>query len=255
MQNSKANEVKSKENNYKKSKFENKQGGKNKKIHDKKLKKFNLQFQTEKKNRSKNLWIKILAFAVIVVIAGIITFVSQNKNMTKNFKIGNNKSSQEIVENILNISSYTSQIDVEVKSNKNSNKYKIKQNYIDKDNGMQEVEEPENIHGVRIIKEQNKIKIENTKLSLVKILENYKEITQNVLDLSTFIENYKSNETSSFKEENGQIIMETSTKINNNYQKYEKLYISKETGKPTKMEIEDTNKNTIIYIIYNEINY
>ena len=40
----------------------------------------------------------------------------------------------------------------------------------------------------------------------------------------------------------------------NKYQKYEKLYISKETGKPEKMEIKDTNQNTIIYIIYNEIN-
>ena len=39
----------------------------------------------------------------------------------------------------------------------------------------------------------------------------------------------------------------------NNYQKYETLYISKETGKPTKMEIKDTNQNIIIYIIYNEI--
>ena len=48
--------------------------------------------------------------------------------------------------------------------------------------------------------------------------------------------------------------METTAKTENNYQKYETLYISKETGKPTKMEIKDTNQNIIIYIIYNEIN-
>ena len=48
--------------------------------------------------------------------------------------------------------------------------------------------------------------------------------------------------------------METSAKTENNYQKYETLYVSKETGKPTKMEIKDTNQNIIIYIIYNEIN-
>ena len=48
--------------------------------------------------------------------------------------------------------------------------------------------------------------------------------------------------------------METTAKTENNYQKYEKLYVSKENGKPTKMEIKDTNQNTIIYIIYNEIN-
>ena len=68
------------------------------------------------------------------------------------------------------------------------------------------------------------------------------------------IENYKNNTNSKFKEENNQIIMETTAKTENNYQKYEKLYVSKENGKPTKMEIKDTNQNTIIYIIYNEIN-
>ena len=47
--------------------------------------------------------------------------------------------------------------------------------------------------------------------------------------------------------------METTAKTENNYQKYEKLYISKETGNPVKMEIKDTNQNVIIYIIYNEI--
>ena len=30
----------------------------------------------------------------------------------------------------------------------------------------------------------------------------------------------------------------------------EKLYVSKENGKPIKMEIKDTNQNIIIYIIY-----
>ena len=48
--------------------------------------------------------------------------------------------------------------------------------------------------------------------------------------------------------------METKANTEHNYQKYEKLYVSKENGKPTKMEIKDTNQNTIIYIIYNEIN-
>ena len=48
--------------------------------------------------------------------------------------------------------------------------------------------------------------------------------------------------------------METTAQNENNYQKYEKLYVSKETGKPIRMEIKDTNQNVIIYIIYNEIN-
>ena len=187
---------------------------------------------------------------ILIVIGGIIFY----KNAVKNHKNGNNKNSQEIVNYILNISSYEAQIDVEVKSNKNSNKYKLKQKYINSQNNEQEVLEPSNIQGVKIIRENDKLKIENTQLSLTKIIENYQEITQNNLDLANFIENYKNNTNSKFKEENNQIIMETTAKTENNYQKYEKLYVSKENGKPIKMEIKDTNQNTIIYIIYNEIN-
>lgn len=206
------------------------------------------------KEKSKTKIIPIIT-VIIITIATITTILIKNKNKTdKNSKIGNNSSSQEIVDYILNISSYETQIEVEVKSNKNSNKYKIKQKYIDNQNSTQEVLEPSNIQGVKIIKENNTLKIENTQLSLTKIIENYQEITQNNLDLANFIENYKSNTNSKFKEENNQIIMETTAKTENNYQKYEKLYVSKENGKPTKMEIKDTNQNIIIYIIYNEIN-
>ena len=208
--------------------------------------------KTKEKSKTKIILIKT---ALIISIAIITTILIKNTNKTaNNLKIGNNSSSQEIVNYILNISSYETQIEVEVKSNKNSNKYKMKQTYIDNQNNTQEVLEPSNIQGVKIIKENNTLKIENTQLSLTKIIENYQEITQNNMDLASFIENYKSNTNSKFKEENNQIIMETTAKTENNYQKYEKLYVSKENGKPIKMEIKDTNQNTIIYIIYNEIN-
>ena len=213
---------------------------------------YNNKHKKTKEKKQKTLIIIIIAITLIV-IATTILIKKQNKT-AKNIKIGNNSSSQEIVDYILNISSYETQIEVEVKSNKNSNKYKIKQTYIDNNNSTQEVLEPNNIQGVKIIQENNKLKIENTQLSLTKIIENYQEITQNNLDLAKFIENYKKNTNSKFKEENNQIIMETTAKTENNYQKYEKLYISKENGKPTKMEIKDANQNTIIYIIYNEIN-
>lgn len=203
----------------------------------------------EKKNK------KIIIIITVIILISSITIISiKNINkMAKTSKIGNNSSSQEIVDYILNISSYETQIDVEIKSNKNSNKYKIKQTYISNENSIQEVIEPSNIQGVKITKEGNNLKIENTKLSLTRIIENYSQITQNNLDLISFIENYKNNSNSKFKEENNQIIMETTAKTENNYQKYEKLYISRETGNPVKMEIKDTNQNVIIYIIYNEI--
>ena len=203
----------------------------------------------EKKNKKINIIITVI---ILISLITIISIKNINK-MAKTSKIGNNSSSQEIVDYILNISSYETQIDVEIKSNKNSNKYKIKQTYISNESSIQEVIEPSNIQGVKITKEGNNLKIENTKLSLTKIIENYSQITQNNLDLISFIENYKNNSNSKFKEENNQIIMETTAKTENNYQKYEKLYISRETGNPVKMEIKDTNQNVIIYIIYNEI--
>ena len=209
------------------------------------------KYKTKEKSKRKTAII-----IVIIILLAILTiiFIKNNNKTAKTSKIGNNSTSQEIIDYILNISSYKTEISVEIKSNKNSNKYKIKQIYIDRNKNEQEVIEPSNIAGVKIIKEGTNLKIENTKLSLTKIIENYPDITQNNLDLISFIENYKNNSNSKFKEENNQIIMETTAKTENNYQKYEKLYISKETGKPIKMEIKDTNQNIIIYIIYNEIN-
>ena len=49
--------------------------------------------------------------------------------MAKKIKIGNNIISQVEIDDILNISSYKATIEVEVKSNKNENKYVIKQEY------------------------------------------------------------------------------------------------------------------------------
>lgn len=214
---------------------------KNKKIHTYK-----------KKKTDKRKIIIIMIIAILLAILSII-FIKINKKTAKTAKIGNNSSSQEIVDYILNISSYETEIEVEIKSNKNTNKYKLKQKYINNENSIQEVIEPSNIQGVKIIKEGNNLKIENTKLSLTKIIENYQDITQNNMDLNSFIEDYKNNSNSKFKEENNQIIMETTAKTENNYQKYKTLYISRDTGNPIKMEIKDTNQNTTIYIIYNEI--
>lgn len=154
---------------------------KNKKIH--------MQYH-QKQNSNKR---KIIVITLIIVSLLAIFFIKQNNKTAKILKIGNNSTSQEIVDYILNISSYETEIDVEVKSNKNSNKYKIKQKYINKENNEQEVLEPSNIQGVKIIKENNNLKIENTRLSLTRVIENYKDITQNNLDLISFIENYRNN--------------------------------------------------------------
>ena len=198
---------------------------------------------------------KIIFFAIILIILAILIFIIFfNKGMFKNVKIGNNSSNQEIIDNILNISSYNAKINVEINSNKNTNKYIIKQDYISPDILNQEVLEPENISGVKIIKNGNQLKIENTKLNLTKIFENYEYMTDNCLDLISFVKDYKEDNSSEYKEKNNEIILISKNKSNNKYVKIKKLYIDKNTGNPTKMEIKDDNKNTTIYILYNEVN-
>ena len=209
-------------------------------------------FTNLKNEKDKNKIIFIVILVILIIFISII-IKENNKNKAKIFKVGNNSSSQEIVNNILNISSYESEIDVEVKSNKNSNKYKIKQIYKGPNENSQEVIEPTNIAGVKIIKDGNNLKVENSNLSISKIIENYKDLTQNSLDLNSFIEDYKNDSDSKFKEEKNEILMETTLTKKNQYNKFETLYISKENGKPTRLEIKDSNQNIIIYITYNRI--
>lgn len=196
--------------------------------------------------KKKNM---IFLLVGIFTLGIIIFFTFFNSNTAKNMKIGNNSSSQEIVDYILNINSYQTEIKVEIESNKNKNLYILKQMYKKDEKSIQEVIEPSNIAGVKLIKEGNKLTLGNSKLSLSSFFENYEYVSDNRLDLSCFIKQYKENEKSNWKEEENQIKM-----ITNQNQEEKCLWIDKTTGKPIKMEIRDINKNTKVYIVYNEVN-
>lgn len=190
----------------------------------------------------------------MIFIIALTFFIFFNNKGAKKQKNGNNSSSQEIVDYILNISSYETTIDVEVTSNKNSNKYKIKQKYKKEEINHQEIIEPSNIKGVKIVKENDCLKIENANLNLSTVFEKYNYIADNCLDLESFIENYKNSLKSKYEEKNDQIIMHTVDETNERNVKNKTLYIEKATGRPMNMEIKDTNKNSAIYIKYNEVN-
>lgn len=185
-----------------------------------------------------------------IIILNLFIFFFINKS--KNNKVGNTTNSQDIIENILNISSYTATIEVEVNSNKNVNKYIINQKYISPNISEQEIIEPENIKGIKIVKQNNELKIENSKLNLVKIYNNYEEMLSNYLDLNVFIEKYKKDLEKKYEENKEEIILKLENK-ENKYKTYLALYINKNEEKPTKMEIKDYNKKTVIYILYKEI--
>ncbi len=195
--------------------------------------------------KKKNIFILL---AVILIIGIIIFFTFFHTKTAKNLKVGNNSSSQEIVDYILNISSYETMVKVQVNSNKNQNQYVLRQQYKAPDMSEQEVLEPSNIAGVKMIKNGNQLKIENTKLSLSSFFENYEYVSDNVLDLSCFIKDYQSDDKASWKEENDQIVMTTKGE-----QEEKRLWIDRATGNPTKLEIKWTNKTNTVYILYNEV--
>ena len=201
----------------------------------------------------KKKLIIILGILAVLVTSVIIYFFI--KNNYKNLKSGNNMSNKnlkEIEEYILSIRSYNAKIEVEIQSNKNKNKYVLEQKYAEPNVQKQIVLEPSNIEGLETIFDGNNLKINNTKLNLSTVYENYSDITSNFLWLNTFTEEYKKMiETGkqNIIEQNGIIIME----IKDADELNKKLYIDRKTGKPIKMQIKNVSKNTTVYILYNEI--
>ena len=188
----------------------------------------------------KKKYYLILLFIIFIISVGFIFY----KNSIKNLKIGNNKNSQEIVDYILNLSSYEAEVTVNITSNKNSNKYILKQKYQKDKEHIQEVIEPSNIAGVKIINDGKNLKIENSNLNLNEIIENYTNLENNNLDLSMFIDEYKNSNESNYEEKDDEIIMKVKNDKENIYVKEKILYINKKTYKPVKLEINKKKEFT-----------
>ena len=125
---------------------------------------------------------KVIIFISLMIIAIIVFFFI--KNNYKKINIGNNitsKSTEQVEEYILNISSYKAKIELEVKSNKNENKYVLMQKYTSPNISKQEVIEPENIKGLETIYDGASLTINNSNLGLSSIYENYQYMVDNCL--------------------------------------------------------------------------
>ena len=192
--------------------------------------------------------ILIIGIFMIAIIATFMFFLKKDYK-TENF--GNTINSSSIQEYILNMKSYEAEVEIIIKSNKNENKYLAKQE-ANSEKAKQEILEPEHIKGVTIQYEKNELKIENTKLNLSKLYQNYPYIQNNTLFLSSFIKEYKTTSDQKEMENEKEIILEIKNP-GNKYYNCKRLYIDKETKKPTKLEVQDSTQNTIVYILYNEI--
>lgn len=200
---------------------------------------------------TRRLKVKRKLIFIIISILIIIFITIYYKNL-KNGNDISNKSADEIKEYILNMKSYYAIAEITIKSNKNENKYKVKQQY-SKNNYKQEILEPEKISGIQFIYNEGTLYLKNSKLNLNKIYENYTYIESNELSLMAFIEDYKNSDKTQLYEKDDEIILEVNIKNNNKYVANKKLYINKTLGKIEKLEIIDKAQNTRIYILYNEI--
>ncbi len=189
---------------------------------------------------------KIKRILIILLIIFVLCFFIQI--VYKTHKNGNNidKSTDDLVEYILNISSYEAKIEVTITSNKTTNKYMFNQYYVENKYARQIVQEPLPIQNLEILYKDNKLEIKNTNLGISKIYENYKNINSNSLWLNSFTDSCNG-EGYSLEENNDEVI------IKNKKENNKMLYINKKTKLPTKLVIRDNSNKNEIYIEYKEI--
>ena len=203
------------------------------------------------KSKQKIIIITIIAIDIVIFVS-IFFKINYKKINTGNNIL--NKTLDEVQEYICNINSYEATMEVTINSNKNTNKYKIKQTH-DENEDIQEILEPENVKGIKFIYKNNTLQIINTNLNLTKIYNNYPYIESNNLWLNDFLEEYKQadNENKEATENDEEVVLKLEVQNEDSNIKYKELYLDKKTGNPTKLLIQDNNKNTVIYILYSEI--
>ena len=203
------------------------------------------------KSKQKIIIITIIAIAIVIFVS-IFFKINYKKINTGNNIL--NKTLDEVQEYICNINSYEATMEVTINSNKNTNKYKIKQTH-DENEDIQEILEPENVKGIKFIYKNNTLQIINTNLNLTKIYNNYPYIESNNLWLNDFLEEYKQadNENKEATENDEEVVLKLEVQNEDSNIKYKELYLDKKTGNPIKLLIQDNNKNTVIYILYSEI--
>lgn len=193
----------------------------------------------------------IIIFLFVLITLVIIISISTYK-IKKSGNNNINKSEEEIIDNILNIKSYKATMKIEVNTNKNKTKYMAKQ-ILENNKSIQEIIEPQNIAGLITEYDGHNLKIINNNLGLTTTFENYEYIVNNNWWLNSIIEEYKSSNNKKTETKENEIILEIKNEVGNKYNTDKKLYIDKITGKPSKIIVQDINQNTLIYILYTEI--
>ena len=198
--------------------------------------------------KSKKLIFALVAIVVIAIITIFLIFYYKNQ------KSGNNtinKSKENIINDILNMKCYNAKMDIKIETNKNNTNYVVTQK-LENGKAIQEILKPENIAGVVTEYNGEKLVIKNSKLNLETTFQNYEYLVENRLWLDSFIEEYKNLSSHKQDSKENEIILEVQ-RNDNPYNVIKKLYIDKNTGKPSKLTVQDINQKTLVYILYTEI--
>ena len=185
---------------------------------------------------------KKLIFFVIILLLILIFLYYNTSIFGNNITIKDeNKIANACLDSFYN---YEAEVEVTVKSNKTTNVYEMKQK-VDGEYSYFEVTSTGKINGLKVEFQDSTLKFTNTELNIDKIYKGYNGIIKNSLFLNNFVDEYKSKNSTTYKEDN-KFVFETDDGK-------KKLYVSLKTLKPEKLEIKDDAKNTAICIIYKRI--
>lgn len=223
------------------------------------------------KNILKNK-LTIVLFGLIstlVILTIVIYTLAMKSNILRGTKIGDIIGRIGNDNNIMNMSSYSAEFEITVKSNKNTNTYTMKEWYKTGIGTKQEYLDANNSK-VTILTLNNKTIIQNENQKNAMVLDEYITKYTNLLSINTFInvyEKYKDKEccfdaNSYEKVNNINMILDSVCKMGENcncdvseivknVSKIE-LKVDKNTGKPLTYIVYDHNKKECISIVYNK---
>lgn len=141
---------------------------------------------------------KLIFFVIILLL--ILVFLYYNTSIFGNNIIikDENKIASAVLSSFYN---YEAEIEVTVKSNKTVNIYEMKQK-VDGNYSSFEVTSTGRINGLKVEFENSTLKVTNTDLKLNRIYDNYNGIMKNSLFLNNFADEFKSTNSTTYKEDN-----------------------------------------------------
>ena len=223
-----------------------------------------------KKILKNKLTIVIFGLISILVILSILVYtLAMKTNILRGTPIGNIITRIGNNHNVLNMTSYYSEFEITIRSNKNINTYVMKEWY-KKDVGTRQEFIDSSNDKVNILTLPEKTIIKNENQKNIMVIDEYITKYTNLLSINTFLniyEKYKGKEccfdaNSYEKVNNINMILDNTCKMGDNcncdvsavvkqVSKME-LKLDKNTGKPITYIIYSHNKNECISIVYNK---